>query len=109
MEKVLEVFEQVIDKKLSSRRITITACNVITEQAAIKKKAPVQLDIFTDYEVLEQQQKAEEETMNREKNKQQALIEIKNRYGKNAILKGMNFTEGATARERNNQIGGHKA
>ena len=109
VEKVLEVFEQVIDKKLSSRRITITACNVITEQAAIKKKAPVQLDIFTDYEVLEQQQKAEEETMNREKNKQQALIEIKNRYGKNAILKGMNFTEGATARERNNQIGGHKA
>lgn len=109
IDKVMEVFEKTVDKKLSSRRITITACNVISESTAKMMQIPVQLDLFTDYEKLEKQQLAEKAAMHREKSKQQALIEIKNKYGKNAILKGMNYTDGATARERNNQIGGHKA
>lgn len=67
------------------------------------------MDLFTDYEAQEQQIKKEEEELAREKRVQEALIDIKRRYGKNAILKGANLQEGATAKERNEQIGGHKA
>ena len=92
------------------RRITLTANHVIPEKQAEKKKqAPVQMDLFTDYEAHEQQIKKEEEELAREKRVQEALIDIKRRYGKNAILKGANLQEGATAKERNEQIGGHKA
>ncbi len=107
--KVLEAFDLKVNPELYSRRITVTACNVISEIEASEKQTPVQLDIFTDYKELEKRQLVEEESLKKEKNKQKALIEIKNKYGKNAILKGMNFTEGATAKDRNSQIGGHKA
>ena len=68
-----------------------------------------QLDLFTDYMALEQQRKKENEALEREKKMQQAMVDIRKKFGKNAILKGMNLEEGATARERNRQIGGHKA
>ena len=68
-----------------------------------------QLTLFTDYKKYEEDNKAEEERLKKEKNIQHALIDIKRRFGKNAILKGMNLEEGATARERNAQVGGHKA
>ncbi|MBR3994376.1 MAG: DNA methylase [Clostridia bacterium] len=109
MEKVLSVFDKIADKNLLSRRINISACNLIDEREAVKKQIPIQLDIFTDYSELEKEQEREKEALGREKNKQKAMIEIKNKYGKNAILKGMNFEEGATAKDRNGQIGGHKA
>lgn len=108
-EKVMETFFSVFDKNLFSRRINITACNVIPESEAVNRKIPVQLDFFTDYELLDKQLDEEKEILEKEKKKQSALIEIKNKYGKNAILKGMNFEDGATAKDRNNQIGGHKA
>jgi DNA polymerase V len=65
--------------------------------------------LFTDYEALEKKRQKEEETLEKEKRMQQAVLDIKKKYGKNAILKGMNLEEGATAKDRNSQIGGHKA
>ena len=68
-----------------------------------------QLDLFTDYSVQQEQQAAENADLEREKRMQKAMIDIKKKFGKNAILKGMNLEEGATAKDRNEQIGGHKA
>ena len=68
-----------------------------------------QLDLFTDYKAKEQEQVKEEAALEREKRMQQTMLTIKKKFGKNAILKGMNLQEGATAKDRNEQIGGHKA
>lgn len=105
-----ELFDRIVDKKLLIRRLNITACHVLPEADAPKKNGGYeQLDFFTDYEALErlrQQEAAEEE---REKRRQKAMLAIKKKFGKNAILKGMSLEEGATAKDRNEQIGGHKA
>ena len=79
------------------------------EENIKKEEVYEQLDLFTDYMALEQQRKKENEALDREKKMQQAMVDIRKKFGKNAILKGMNLEEGATARERNRQIGGHKA
>ena len=68
-----------------------------------------QLDFFTDPDAQQKRQEEEEAALEREKRRQQAVLAIRKKYGKNAILKGMNYQEGATTRDRNNQIGGHKA
>ena len=73
------------------------------------RQEPQQLDLFTDYEALAKQQEAEQATLEKERRMQEAQLAIKQRFGKNAILRGLNFEEGATAKERNEQIGGHKA
>lgn len=104
-----ELFEEIVDETLLIRRITITANHVIREDEICNEPEPLQMDLFTDYEKLEKQQADEERELNREKNMQKALLDIKKKYGKNAVLRGANFLEGATARDRNNQIGGHKA
>lgn len=110
VDAAMQLYDRIADPTLLIRRITLTANHVIPEKQAEKKKqAPVQMDLFTDYEAQEQQIKKEEEELAREKRVQEALIDIKRRYGKNAILKGANLQEGATAKERNEQIGGHKA
>lgn len=109
-DSAMKLFDRIVDPKLLIRRITLTANHVISEtQAAKIKQPPVQMDLFTDYEAQDQQAKKLEEELAKEKKMQKALINIKQRYGKNAILKGANLQEGATARERNEQIGGHKA
>jgi DNA polymerase V len=109
MQAVLELFDRIVDKKLLARRITVAANHVISETAAPKAPAHEQLDLFTDYGA-EQARRAEEEAeLEREKRMQQAILKIKKKYGKNAILKGVNFEEGATAKNRNEQIGGHRA
>ena len=98
-----------MDIRLLVRRLTLTA-NHLTEEAHAPMKAPVQqLDLFTDYAVLAAEEEAQNAELAREKQVQQVLLNLKKRYGKNAVLKGMNLEEGATARERNRQIGGHKA
>ena len=79
------------------------------EENIKKEEVYEQLDLFTDYMALEQQRKKENEALEREKKMQQAMVDIRKKFGKNAILKGMDLEEGATARERNRQIGGHKA
>ena len=67
------------------------------------------MDLFTDYQALERKREAENQELSRERQRQQAVLEIKKKFGKNAILKGISFTEGATGRARNGQVGGHKA
>lgn len=108
-EAVMELYERVVDPALPIRRITICANNVIPEKEAEQKQKYEQLDLFTDYEKKEEEDRIEEEKLTKEKALQKATLNIKSRYGKNAILKGTDFLEGATSRERNEQVGGHKA
>ena len=102
-------YDEIINKKLLIRRINISANRLIPESEASENTAPEQLDIFTDYEEVERQKKAAEAEFEREKRLQNTIISLKKKFGKNTILKGMNFAEGATAKDRNQQIGGHKA
>ena len=89
--------------------IYITANHVVDESLAEEKASFEQLDLFTDYSHLEEEQQKRKEKLEREKKMQKAMLDIKKKYGKNAILKGMNLQEDGTAMERNRQIGGHKA
>ena len=104
-----ELFERISDEALLSRRLNITANHVIHEGDVSEENELVQLDFFSDFSADEAKREAEEKSLEREKSRQKAILSIKNRYGKNAIVKGMNLQEGATAMERNRQIGGHKA
>lgn len=108
-EAMMNLFDRIVDPKLLVRRITITANRVIDEKAAQRKDEYQQLDLFTDYEAEESRQREEQTELEREKRMQKAMLDIKHKFGKNAILKGMNLQEGATAKDRNSQIGGHKA
>lgn len=103
------LFDRVVDPSLLMRRIYLTANHVIEEAAAPQPDLYEQLDLFTDYRELEKQRAEEKARLEREKRQQQAILKIKSKFGKNAILKGVDFVEGATSRERNRQIGGHKA
>ena len=105
----LQLYDKIVDKRLLVRRINICAANIKCESAHGKKASFEQLDMFTDYDLLEEQRRKYEKAYSREKKAQRAVIDIKKKYGKNAILRGMNFEEGATAIDRNLQIGGHKA
>ena len=107
---VSELFDRIVDKNLLVRRLNIVANHVLPEADAPKKNDGfVQLDLFTDYAALELKQERERAELEREKKMQKAMLTIKKKFGKNAILKGMNLEEGATAKDRNAQIGGHKA
>lgn len=99
MQALCDLFDCIVDRNLSVRRIYLTACHVIPEGSA--QDTGEQLDLFAD-----PAQQAERE---RERSVQEAMLTIKRKFGKNAILKGMNFENGATAQQRNGQIGGHKA
>ena len=98
-----------MDPGLLIRRISIFANHVIRENEVQKPETYEQLDLFTDYEARDARQKKEKEELEREKQMQKTMLEIKKKFGKNSVLKGMNLEEGATARNRNGQIGGHKA
>lgn len=108
-EKVLALYDEIVDSRLLIRRINVVANHVIYEADALEKECYEQLDIFTDFEALQKQKEQEESEYKKERSIQEATIEIKKKFGKNALLKGMNFEEGATTRDRNRQIGGHKA
>lgn len=105
-EAVLKLYDQIVDKNLLIRRINITANKLVDESTVSEKVEFEQLDLFTDYQTREKEEAKEEADLEREKRMQRAMLEKK--FGKNAILKGMNLQEGATARDRNEQIGGHK-
>ena len=110
MSAASELFDRIVDKNLLVRRLNIVANHVLPEADAPRKNAGFeQLDLFTDYAALEVKQEQERAELEREKKMQQAMLTIKKKFGKNAILKGMNLEEGATAKDRNAQIGGHKA
>ena len=99
------LYDRIVDGNLLVRRVNIVACRVLRETDVVPSGLGMQLDLFAEQEDTEKI----EEARQREKRRQQAVIEIKKKYGKNAILKGMNLEEGATARDRNRQIGGHRA
>lgn len=106
---VMELYDRIVDKNLLIRRINITANRLVDENSAKKEEKYEQLDLFTDYKAKEQERAEEEAVLERERRMQQTMLTIKKKFGKNAILKGMNLQEGATAKDRNEQIGGHKA
>lgn len=109
LEAILKLYDKIIDPSLYIRRINVTANHVIDENRAKESGRYEQLDLFTDYNSLIKEEKEKEERLLREKNMQHAIIDIKKKFGKNAILKGSNLIDGATTRERNSQIGGHRS
>ncbi|MDO4948928.1 MAG: DNA methylase [Bacteroidales bacterium] len=109
-EAVVALFDRIVDPRLLVRRLNLTTNHVVGEEkAASECRAPIQLDLFTDHEALERQRGVEKERLAKERRMQETLLNIKQKYGKNSILRGLNFEEGATAMKRNKQIGGHKA
>lgn len=109
VQAVSELFDRIVDEKLLVRRLSMAAAHVIPEKEAQNEIQFEQLDLFTDYAALQKEQEKQEAELERERKMQKAVLEIKKKFGKNAVLKGMNLEEGATARDRNRQIGGHKA
>ena len=103
VDAALRIYDRAVDRNLLVRRITIGVNHVLPEDKVPERYE--QLDLFTDYAAREKDDKK----LERERSMQEAMLKIKNRYGKNAILKGVNFEEGATGRDRNRQVGGHKA
>lgn len=106
---VMELFDRIVNVELLVRRITITANKLVGEETIKHTEDSQQLDFFTDHEAQRKKQEAEEADLEDEKHLQQAVLGIRKKFGKNAVLKGMNLQEGATAKDRNGQIGGHKA
>ncbi len=108
MAAMMDIYDKVVNPDLLVRRVTVVAANLIRERD-IPEEGPEQLDLFTDYEALEKQRKAENEADEKEKRLQKTTLLLQSRFGKNAILKGMNLEKSATTKDRNAQIGGHKA
>ena len=109
LQAVTTLFERVVDPLLLVRRMNLVANHVVYEAELPKENTVEQLDLFTDYAAREEREKQEAAEQQRERRRQEALLSIKKKFGKNAIMKGMNLEEGATAKERNATIGGHKA
>jgi len=108
MNAALDLFDRIVNPDLLVRRINIVA-NHIVEEAIKPQSTYEQLDMFTDYEAKKVRDEEEALAIDREKKLSHAMLDIKKKFGKNTILKGTNLQEGATAKDRNEQIGGHKA
>jgi DNA polymerase V len=106
-EAAMELFDRIADRELLVRRLTICANRIVLAESLREEEQ--QLDFFTDFEEEERRRSAEKEELLREKSLQLAMLRMKVRYGKNAVLRGANLCDGATARSRNRQIGGHRA
>ena len=113
MDAVMNLYDRIVDRNLLIRRVTIVANRLVDENTVATEENYEQLNLFSDFGDAglekETKQKATEEALAKERRLQEAMLSVKKRYGKNAMLKGMNLEEGATTIERNNQIGGHKA
>ena len=109
VQAALALYDRIMDRKLLIRRMYLTANHVVNEADAPKPEAVQQLNLFIDYAAEQEKQEAEAAQLAKEKSIQKAMLSIKKKYGKNAILKGMNLEDGATAKDRNGRIGGHKA
>lgn len=108
-EAVLNMFDRIVNPNLLIRRLYVNANHIVPEHTVNTAPSYEQLDLFTDYEHKQQESEEQAAELAKEKKMQEAVLELKKRYGKNAILKGLSYEEGATTMERNNQIGGHKA
>ena len=106
--EVIKLYDRITNPILLIRRINLTACNLVDEDYKENKVVVEQLDIFTNYETFNKQKEKNIKEEQEEKKIQKTLLDIKRKYGKNAILKGMNLEEGATAKDRNEEVGGHK-
>lgn len=109
IDAVMGLYERIVNPDLLVRRINIAANRLVDERSVAQADSYEQLDLFTDYQALQKEREAENEALSKERKLQEAMLAVKKKYGKNAMLKGMNLQEGAMTRERNNQIGGHKA
>ncbi len=109
MEKVLELYDKIVNPQLMVRRINIAANHIIPEGNIKTTQSFEQLDLFTDYDEVCKAEEKRKRNLQKERAIQEATINLRNKFGKNAVLKGMNLQKGATAKERNKQIGGHKA
>ena len=108
MDCMMDLYDRIVDPNLTVRRVNVVAVQLIPEDE-IPEEVPEQLSLFTDYAEVERQREAERKKDARERKIQLATLAIQERYGKNAMLKGINFLDGATTRQRNGQIGGHAA
>lgn len=106
---LIGLYGRITDRNLLIRRVNLCACRITPEHCIIPQEEYEQLDLFTDYATKDRLREEEAERQRKERALQEATLEIKARYGKNAILKGTNFRPGAMTIERNMQIGGHKA
>ena len=105
---MMELYDRITGPDLLIRRVTVAACGLISEND-IPEESPVQLDLFTDYAELERKKKETKAADAKEKRLQKATLLMQERFGKNAVLKGMNLQEKATTIERNGMVGGHRA
>lgn len=105
----LTLFRRIVNPQLLVRRLTITATHVVREQSQASSPQLQQLDLFCDYEALQRKQQQQRDRLAKERRLMEATLALKQRYGKNSLLRGTNYAEGATQRQRNGQIGGHKA
>lgn len=108
-EAMMRLYDRIVDPELLVRRMYVVANHVVPSEMVEDEPAFEQMDLFADYEEIEKQKEAEKKALDKEKRLQQAMLSIKQRYGKNSILHGTSYQEGATGRDRNKQIGGHKA
>lgn len=108
MKAVDELYNRIINKKLFVRRINVVANNVVKESEIMNNNKNEQISLFIDYEKQKEEMKQEQEQRKEENNLQHVILDIKKKYGKNAIIKGMNLEKDGTTIERNKQIGGHK-
>ena len=106
---VLSLFDSTADANLLFRRLNVTCGNVVSWQRALQLRPVPQLNLFSDRQAIQRQQQVRSSALNKERRLMEATLQIKKKFGKNALLKGLNFADGATAKERNSQIGGHKA
>lgn len=106
--EVMKLYDKIVNPILLVRRLNVTACNIVNEE--YKESTPIieQIDLFTNYEEVSKQKEKSLKDEIEEKKIQKALLNIKKKYGKNSILKAMNYEEGATAKNRNLEVGGHK-
>lgn len=109
LEALSTLYEQIVNPDLLVRKINVVVNHLVDENSVNVKEEYAQLDFFTDYAAVQEQNERKEKELEKEKHIQHAMLDIKKIFGKNAILKGMNLSEGATSKDRNAQIGGHKA
>ena len=106
---VMELFTRIVDPALLTRRVYLVAAHVVLESSLAHEEVVEQLDLFTDQTAEDKRREEEAAELERERKRQEAVLSIKKKFGKNAILKGANLVDGATTKDRNGQIGGHRA
>ena len=111
VDTALALFDDIVDRRLLSRRLNITACDITSASESATQTAcqTGQLDLLVDYEALEREARAKDHDLEEERRRQQAILAARKRFGENAVLKGTNLQDGATQTQRNRQIGGHQA